>query len=974
MKKMKKAIAALMTAVVAAACVPGFTPSAADGIVTAEAAAVKTAFTLSKKAGTYSKTIKVKLTAKSGWQIYYTKNGAFTKKNVLKNGQSRTFTVSKTATLTLYQSKTSLTAKQLRSDAVKKASSSYTYKIEKSTAVPTNPQQPDTGTVPVDVQQPDTGTVPANPQQPGSNNGNPDEVRSMASSMLAAARADEAAVVDAKPAEKKAAEAAADTPVITCLSENAEVSASAGSGAVGISTADGMCTVTIKEAGTYVLTGGIKNAPAKNVAISINADTTETVRLILDNLTLNNSGLGTKDGQDVPAILMEKGTKNVELTLKGASSLTGNGTYAKEPASGIIYMKDTAGTLTLLAADAAASLSVRDGMDAAADYGSFDPTDGISSKGMLVVQSGTYDISVNGDCLKGTGNSGSGGITGTGGKLTLQSMLGNGMKSKNGTISIYGSTIDMAYTAEDGINAKSYGVNIIGGEITIGQCHGDGIQGENVLISGTDTKLDITTVFADAGKNYYNQELSSYNTLVKTNTTKTETVNVDTGSHKGIKAGTKACTYTYRQTDAQSGLEAGKMYTQQASGGLVIAGGQIKVDTTQTGIKYNGSMSASHTGNLAPADNEGQYSIGAAEDAVHSNHTFFMSAGTLEIASADDGISAESSLAVVNESVVDITSCYEGMESGKIIIAAIGDASGHAAPQITIYSNDDGINAASSSKTHYDYMDESEAVYTKTQETAGDNTFYMLDGYVNVMIADDTEHSFSLPAADGNTTEGTFRADGDGIDCNGSFYAYGGTVIVYGSASGGNSPVDTDGAYYIGSGVTILAAGSGGMAENPTGTAQAVVSYGGTGRGMGRPDGANGNKFIVPGGAPESAPPDGMKRPTMPDGANGNGGMKDPQGQTAEAIAVSAGTAAAILDNSGNSVVAFKAPKAVSYLLYSSPALTAGAAYTISGGGTAGGAPVVENGRYDYRYTAYQTENAVKLAEVTAQVQTAVNE
>lgn len=1039
----KKVIIAVMIGAMAVGSIPQSPVCTAAGV---EAGVSKKAYSLSKAAGTYTKKIKVRLRAKNGYYIYYSKNGNLTKKNVIKSGQSKTFTISKTTTLTLYKSKTAMTAKQLKSAQVKNNTIKYVYKIKTADTNADQVQPTDPGENTEDTDQPDTDQAgnTGSPGQPDVNGaGDPQTAQSTAAAMAAKAAEYEAAVADAKAAEKTPADTSASVPVITCSQARAEVSGQKDSTSIAVDAAGGMCTITIKEAGTYILTGGSQNSPAKNIVVSVDKNIAGEVQLVLDSLHIDNSGLGKAEGQDQPVISIEKGTKNVTITLQGTSSFIANSSFSAEPASAVIYAKDDEAVLTMLAKDSSAGLTIADHTDPAA-YGSYDPTDGISSKGTLILQSGIYDIAVNGDCLKGSGSDGAGGIMVLDGTYRMKSMLGNGMKSKNGTISIYDGTIDMSYTAQDGINAKNYAVNITGGSITIDQCYGDGIQGENVLIAGKNTKIDIAAYYADAGKNYYDTQLGSgnYNTLTKTNATKTEVINVDTGSHKGIKAGTKACTYTYQSVADGSSNEAGKTYTEQASGGIIITGGQIKVNTAGTGIKYNGSMrTGADSGSLSPADQEGQYMIGAPEDTVHSNNDFIMTGGTMELTSADDGITAQGSLIILNDSRIDIVDSYEGIEGGHIIIGTTGKNT----PQITIASNDDGVNAASDAALHYDYADESEEKCTKIKTASTDNTFYMLDGYLNVMIADDHTHSFSLPTADGGTVSGSFTANGDGIDCNGSFYAYGGTVIVYGTTANDNSPIDTDGAYYVGSGVTLLAVGSGGMAENPTSMAQAAVTYGGMTPGGGNaggmmpggesgdnggsvddmipggengnnggnagstvlgsgnadgmmPGGENGNSGgnaggTVPGGGNEtgSGMPGGMNGdgmgPNPPENADGNGinitlpddgdrnmvppnfgmpGMENgPHGQPGSSLAVSAGTAVAVLDQNGNTVVAFKAPKSFGYLFYSSPELTSGSIYTISSGGSVDGALLSES-KYDYRYAGYQTESAADLAQVTA--------
>lgn len=266
---------------------------------------------------------------------------------------------------------------------------------------------------------------------------------------------------------------------------------------------------------------------------------------------------------------------------EASSNTSTAGTTTTSLPGGVIEAKGTDTVLTFASYDETdiGSLSVTDAMDAdTTDYGSEDPSDGISCKGTLNIQSGTYEISSNGDCLKGTGSDGSGGVYITGGSLSLTSALGSGIKSKNGNISISG------------------------GKVIITHCQGDGIQGEWISISGDDTYVDITTEYENAGVNYYSNSLGSgnYNTLTSNNSTKTETVNVDTGSHKGIKAGTKSSTYSYTSVSDDSTLVAGQTYSTEASGGLVITGGTIIVDTTQSGIKYNGGGDGMGGGNSRP--------------------------------------------------------------------------------------------------------------------------------------------------------------------------------------------------------------------------------------------------------------------------------------------------------------------------------------------------------------------------------------
>ncbi len=133
-----------------------------------------------------------------------------------------------------------------------------------------------------------------------------------------------------------------------------------------------------------------------------------------------------------------------------------------------------------------------------------------------------------------------------------------------------------------------------------------------------------------------------------------------------------------------------------------------------------------------------------------------------------------------------------------------------------------------------------------------------------------------------------FDAGGDGVDSNGWIKMTGGTVLVYGPTDNGNGPIDTgDGGYNMTvSGGTFLAVGSSGMAESADNGGQAVVA-------------ASWNRS-----------------------------------------GLSAGDIVGITDKDGRVVAAFKLPKAISSLVYSSADIVAGETYSIVSGGSFAGEAV----------------------------------
>lgn len=722
------------------------------------------------------------------------------------------------------------------------------------------------------------------------------------------------------------------------IQDNHQLTVTASTGTYSFTESNGIEMLSIDTAGTYRISGGTDTEPATNVAISVASDLSDNVSITLDNIHIDNSALGAEEGQDKSVVTVGSGTQAVNIAFVGDNVIKGNGSYSSEPVA-VICADDTATTMTISGTDSNASLSVTDSMSKTTEFSGLDPADGIYCKGTLIIGKGHYTVESNGDCLKGTGKKGKGGVTIEDGTLELTSRLSNGIRSKNGVISITGGTINVAYSKADGVNAKNNDVNILGGTLNIDNCYGDGIQGETVNISGDNTVVDIKTYYEYAGKNFYNSELGTgnYNTISTSGSQNIEVVNVDTGSHKAIKGGTKAESFSYASVEDGSDYEAGVTYTNEASGGIVISGGTITVDTTNAGIKYNGSSggmgvpggSSSSSGNISAANSEGQYIIGSPDDGIHSNNTCVISGGKIDVYASDDGITGPQGVTFTNECDITIHTCYEGIEGGEIVVGTENDTT--AGPRIKVYSNDDGINAAKKDSVMNEFTDEFEEQYTRTETASSGNTMKVYSGYVNVMIGDDQEHTVTLPYEGQTDTEITYTSNGDGIDCNGSFYAYGGTVIVYGSTSSDNGSIDTDDTYYIGSGVTLLAVGSGGMETTPT-CNQAYIKYSGSSSGSNRPGGGMGG---FPGGS---------------------------QGSSGSSLSGAFG-----IMNGSNTILSISPIKSYAYIFYTSPELASGTSYSLYSGGTVSGSLIQsDSSAYDYRYTEYSTTSATSLGSVTA--------
>lgn len=167
----------------------------------------------------------------------------------------------------------------------------------------------------------------------------------------------------------------------------------------------------------------------------------------------------------------------------------------------------------------------------------------------------------------------------------------------------------------------------------------------------------------------------------------------------------------------------------------------------------------------------GALTLDAMDDALHSNGDVTIQEGTLSIATGDDAVHADGALEISGGTVA-ISQCYEGLE-GKTVLVSGG--------QIQLTASDDGVNAAdgTASSTAVPGMAASSDVWIR-----------VTGGVLSV------------------------NASGDGLDTNGNLYLEGGTVLVNGPTSGGDSALDYDGTCEITGGV-LAAAGSPAMLQVP---------------------------------------------------------------------------------------------------------------------------------------------------------------
>lgn len=308
---------------------------------------------------------------------------------------------------------------------------------------------------------------------------------------------------------------------------------------------------------------------------------------------------------------------------------------------------------------------------------------------------------------------------------------------------------------------------------------------------------------------------------------------------------------TYKITAADNGITAKDQ--------LKILDGIFDIDAANSAVKAK-NTDDTELGNIYIAG--GIFTIEAEQDGFHATGSIVVDDGTITVNSGDDGFHAELDT-VIHGGTILVEESYEGLE-GKRVVVNGGD--------ITVNASNDGVNAVGSGD------DDSNAASSNNDSSAavnsGDDSSISgaADGKEPPQMPPDTENGSDMqpsqdfdpenapsggnapqsfdpgnapsdgnapqkmqggPGGGGNSelyikiTGGTLTvsADGDGLDSNGGLLVTGGTTIVYGPTSDGDSALDYDGSAIV-TGGTLAAIGSAGMTESfDEASTQPVITY-----------------------------------------------------------------------------------------------------------------------------------------------------
>lgn len=477
-----------------------------------------------------------------------------------------------------------------------------------------------------------------------------------------------------------------------------------------------------------------------------------------------------EDGQ----IIVDAGDSDkVQLVLDKASIHCSTGSA--------ILVRNADKVKVTLAADSENELS--DGTEYQTDDDN--PDAALFSKDDLVIN-GSGSLTVQGNYKHGI--AGNDDLVITGGRLTVNS-LSHALRGKD-SVAILDGTFVLT-SQKDGIQASNTEdstkgwVQIDGGNFTI-QSSGDGIQAETNL-SIYDGSFTITS--GGGAVNGADHTENRGGGFGRPGGNRPDSANGQTSPEMSSQP-------------AEGGQTPSEMPSQPAEGEQSSSGNESDYsefifdpddfdDTSTDDSDTTVSTKGIKAGN-ALLIQQGTFVIDSADDAIHSNYSVTIDGGSFQLSSGDDGIHAEAYLNI-NGGTTTIAESYEGLEAAQIHISG---------GTTQVSSSDDGLNAAGGSS--FELVD-GLLVLKDTSSSDTEQTFGGRGGMFEV------EDNCDITISGGNLTVTT--SNGDGIDSNGSLNVSGGTVLVFGSSSGGEGALDYTGSSSI-SGGTLVALGSSGMAQS----------------------------------------------------------------------------------------------------------------------------------------------------------------
>ena len=548
--------------------------------------------------------------------------------------------------------------------------------------------------------------------------------------------------------------------------------------------------VTITEAGTYVLSGTLTDG-----CIDVNVSGKGTVRLILNGVNITSSTTApfiVEDAKKVVVTLADGTTNTFTDSTRVAAD--------DEDYSAAVYSKadltfNGNGTLNINAGYRNGIKSTDDLKIVSGTYNITSNEDGIVGKDLLAVKTGIFNITSGQDGMKSTYDK----------------------DDTKGNIIIDDGTFNITASA-DGIQSEHI-LRINGGEFNIktgngyqastksGNSQPGNMGGNTTTTTQTQDKdsmkgLKAGTIIKVTGGTYI---IDSQDDSVHTN----GNMYIDNGKYT-INTGNDAF-----HSDTQLVINGGTIDIQNSYEGIesleiIINGGDINVTASDDGINASGGSSDSTdtqqqgiSDNNRPGNmdnNDSNMNLGQPGVMMDGNQS---DNGTMggngnnmgQLHGApDENQSGNGMMGGNSDSMGQSQGSPDGSQSGNGVMGGNGNNMGQ--PQGAPDENQSGNGMMGGNSDNMGQL----------QGMPDNNKSGNMGGFGN------SDSNATMTINGGNLF---VNASGDGLDANGSIYINGGTVIICGPTSDGDTAIDFDSACEI-KGGTVMAFGSSGMLETPT--------------------------------------------------------------------------------------------------------------------------------------------------------------
>lgn len=558
-----------------------------------------------------------------------------------------------------------------------------------------------------------------------------------------------------------------------------------------ITTNDGTYTVdngiyTITSAGTYTLSGTLTNG-------QILVSATDSDKITLE---LNNAKMEAKNASIIKCMTANK---VIIKSLEGTTNEIGdyrdyNSTYDTIDEDAAIYC------------ECDLNISGKGELNVISNY-----NNGIHTKDDLEIKNTKLNVTAINNCLKGNDY-----VTIESGDINLISLLGDGIKTSNssiskknkqkGTIEILDGTliinakydaIDSAYDCIVGTSSTSPTINLYTDDYSSYSSSDDTTISKNQMYVRIPYRYVSDSIVYKAY--FYNSETGEGEFYSLEN--KTQQFNYYIYQVSYNTKYDSICLYEFNSTDESSTTSylaktegesinsSFDMYSVSKVSDSAISSSWSKYQSNSNNpfgdFNNNSTTKLAYSAKGIKTLNNvdvvnGNITIKSTDDSIHANYgeslengntsegNVVIEGGTLELTSKDDAIHADMTLSILG-GTIDVLTSYEGLEGSNIIIGSSDNE-----PNIKVYATDDGINASGTNTT---------ALVS------------VISGYVDVNVA---------------------LGDTDGIDSNGNYTQSGGFVVTRcpsSDSSGNMSPLDLDGTLSI-TGGTLIAFGT--MAKTPS--------------------------------------------------------------------------------------------------------------------------------------------------------------